>query len=598
MPLCNGENPRMSSPYAVEIHRGNALPFPGGAQIFIGRMPLHERRTWLGLSLPAWLGAGTALGLLAGLLYFLISLEPRKVELAPLAELNREQARIAREIDDIERRYRKLPMEQAAPEGWERELNQAILKQQQVMQLSPAASPQQQLQLERLLVIRDTGMVRRQWEHVAQLEAILAKHPPVPAQVKAMEELLRLRQVINRSKAPARYKDLVREAQLERDLAVVQAEPLRVEADAIIARAGQAVGRKDWAEALEFYTRARALMEQINQRFPHARQADLGLETRLRSEEVSLQGAEESAEIEVLMQGGDAVAADRPESAAAYYLQAMELQDVLNQRWPQSRFVSTVRLDELTEKRQTVLSAALLEKMKVADRAAARALAGRQLLLAGRQIDTVQNLTRQFGEDFSRSRLTDEGLGRKYEFLKSLGESIRDIQDDLYDHLLPLPGADSLMLLQGEVSQSLYTQVMKFNPSRTPDQTLAVESLAWTEAQEFCRRLGWIMGREVRLPTRSEMRRALEDASVTDQAVTLDAGSVSAARSSFRGYANLRGNVAEWLEAADPAAEAWVLAGQAGPRPTSPDQEPFAPVAKDTRSRDIGFRVIVELGTP
>ncbi|MCF7688437.1 MAG: hypothetical protein K9M98_04780 [Cephaloticoccus sp.] len=562
-------------------------------------MPLHERRTWLGLSLPAWLGACTALGLLAGLLNFLISLEPRKVEIAsPPMEQYREQARVSREIDDIERRFRKLSTEQAAPEGWERELSQVILKQQQLMQLSPAVTTQQQLQLERLLVIRDTVIVQRQWDRVAKLEDILAKHPPVSAQVKIMEELLRLRQAINRSKAPARFKNLVREAQLERDLAVVQAEPLRVEADDFIARAGKAVDRKDWAEALEFYIRARELMEQINQRFPHARQADLGLETRLKSEEVSLQGAEESAEIEVLIQGGDAVAADRPESAAGYYLQAMELQGVLNQRWPHSRFVSTVRMDELTEKRQTVLSAALIEKMKVADRAAERALAGRQLLLAGQQIDTVQNLTRQLGEDFSRSQLADEGLGRKYEFLKSLGESIRVIQDDLYDHLLPLPGEGSLMLLQGEVSQNLYTQVMKFNPSRTPDQTLAVESLAWTEAQEFCRRLGWIMGREVRLPSRSEMRKALEDAAMTDRAVTLDAGNVPAARPSIRGYSNLRDNVAEWLEAADTAAEAWVLAGQAGARPTSPDKEPFATVAKDTRSRDLGFRVIVKLGVP
>lgn len=547
---------------------------------------MKEHRIWMGLPLRGWLGVGLGLGLVAGLTVFLIRQGPKKIDLAhrPVG-MTGEQWRISREIDEVEQRYRQLAADVLPSPEMERALMRAIERQEQLLQVNPPAAKEQSIRLDRLYAARDTTRAQRQWPQVETLEKSLQTNLPPEERTAAFDELLRLRQAINRSHAAARYKDLVRETQVERELEMALAGPLQAKVDEAESLAQKEAARENWTEALGHYSRAREIMEDINRRFARSRYADLARQNKLRTEELSLEGAGESAEIEVYVQGAGAALADRPELAAEYYQRAITVQKQLNERWPQSRFVSTRRLDELEEQRQTVLAGALIAQWVEEDAGLQKILAGRQALAAARNIAELELMSRQLTGEYPRSRLSDRGLGRKYAFLVSLGEGIRDLQDQVYDQLVPLPRTDGLMLLRDEVSQGLYTQIMKFNPSRTPGELLAVESLSWQEAEEFCRRLGWVMGRRVRLPARDEIAAALADA--------VESSRDKSAIPSGEIYANLTGNVAEWLAAAEESAEAPVLAAEGADGGDVSRQ--FSSRPKNTRSRELGFRVVVEL---
>ncbi len=542
-------------------------------------MPMEEPRSWLGLSARAWVSAAVAIGLLAWLTDFLIDQGPKKVDLSPISEgLTGEQWQIAHEIDDIEKRYREWPTDKLPPTGIEDDLARAIRWQEQLLAANPRAGKEQTMRLDRLQTARDTVLAQRQWDRVLALELTLKNDPTTESRIERLEELLKLRQTINRSRAEPRYKNLVRETDLDRELERLQVVPLREEADALATKAKEAADGKDWIAALQHYTRAREIMEEINRQYARSKFADLALRNRLFNQETSLQGAREAAEITLLITGGDAAANDRPEIAAEYFTQAMSLQKKLNKQWPLSRFVSTNRLDQLEVKRQTVSSNLLIAQMLEQDRELTESLTARQTWVSKQKLAELQAMALQLAENFPRSQNSDQGLGRKYAYLISLGDQLRQIQDGIYDQLVPLAGRAGQMLLRDEVSQELYTAIMKFNPSREPATQQAVESVSLEDATEFCRRLGWILGQAVRLPSREVMQSALNDR-----------GAVDPAKSDTRdAYLNLVGGVSEWLAAEPSDSEAEIFTGETGGDLTVR--------RKDTRSRAIGFRVLLESG--
>ena len=156
-------------------------------------------------------------------------------------------------------------------------------------------------------------------------------------------------------------------------------------------------------------------------------------------------------------------------------------------------------------------------------------------------------------------------------------------------------------MLKTEVSQELYGRVMAVNPSRHAGPALPVDSVSWDDAQEFCRRLAWLLGAPVRLPTEAEFRAALGEGALVPGAWTADSSgghSHEAGQSppSAAGFYDLAGNLAEWLQSPAGSGETAPVAGgsyldAAGAlRPL-----PVAAVEKRERARHIGFRVVVEL---
>jgi formylglycine-generating enzyme required for sulfatase activity len=160
-----------------------------------------------------------------------------------------------------------------------------------------------------------------------------------------------------------------------------------------------------------------------------------------------------------------------------------------------------------------------------------------------------------------------------------------------------LIGVNDRLMLASEMPQDIYETVMNTNPSRNPGRSMPVDSVNWADAQEFCTRLGWIMGAKVRLPTESEHRGALADnpGEVRSSAGEGKVGTTDGGRANPNGYRDLVGNLAEWLDA-DPVFDRAMLAG--GSNLDSPEalaKFVLESRAKVDRARHIGFRVVMEL---
>jgi hypothetical protein len=214
--------------------------------------------------------------------------------------------------------------------------------------------------------------------------------------------------------------------------------------------------------------------------------------------------------------------------------------------------------------RQTGLLAPVLAGVQGQAAVAAAHLRRRELFQAEQQFGPAGEKLEEAVRHWPQARQIDEELRERLSYLRRRANDLGAIQDQAYDLLRPAPDRGPVALMDSPVPQVLFSQVMNLNPSRTAGRMRPVDSVSPAEAAEFCRRLGWAMGANVRLPTADELRAARRDP-------TFKAG---------------EGGFDEWIagEGGD-AAMAPVL-GADGAVKTVPRTE---------RSRTTGFRVIVEV---
>ena len=133
---------------------------------------------------------------------------------------------------------------------------------------------------------------------------------------------------------------------------------------------------------------------------------------------------------------------------------------------------------------------------------------------------------------------------------------------------------------------------------------MPVESVSWIEANEFCKRLSWILGYVVRLPKESEFRKAigpLNYLKVEEYAVSSrDIGGlleVAQKKPISSSYFDLLGNVSEWLYSDTVFLNDAVnhIGGHFSDSNQIIYSIPLRKGKKDERSRLIGFRFVVEV---
>jgi len=531
-------------------------------------MPDYESGRDGGLTIKAWGWIAIGVLVLGSFFYVLTTIGPKRVDHAiEPATLNSEQWQLSLEIGAIERRYHKHNPKLPPPRDLGDALTKAIGMQEHLLRLNPNAGAEQSERLEKLLVARDSVIAMESWPQIESLEVQLEGEHTVQERLQLLTQILEARRTINQSRALARYKDLAIETKLERDLIAAQAEPLKAELEAMWNQGRTALKNEEWITALESYTKARELMDEVNSRFARTKFADVGFRSQLWVTETSLQGANETAEVDVLLAGADeAIVGEDLAKAADYYTRAVTLQEELNHKWPQSRFASNTRFEDLESKRQATLAEVLLREARSLDRTTTDLLAQRRTLGAAERIASIHELMTRFAGDYPRSKRSDEGLGKKYTFLMSVREQLRELQDLFYERLVPLRGDNMAMIMRDLVDQETYVKLMRFNPSKNRGDTLPLDSIQWTDAQEFSIRVGWIIGREVRLPRADEVSQLAAD-----------------------------GVMAEWLDAAASGATAPIA-----PATQSGEDQTLTATSLDkaTQSAGLGFRVLVEITSP
>ena len=251
--------------------------------------------------------------------------------------------------------------------------------------------------------------------------------------------------------------------------------------------------------------------------------------------------------------------AGQGEAAAGEFARALALQRQLNAKFPASPLVSLARLGEFEADRQTALAQGLLAQLRQREQQLDGHLRRRELHQARRILEAAAGRLGELREKFPQAHGAADGLGVKIAFLHSRADDLEGLQDRCYEALVPLPGLPQAMMREA-VTQGDFRRITGLNPSAQPDAAGRVDSITQAEAEEFCRRLGWVLGHPVRLPEAAELRLAL-----------------AAGRAAMAGGE-------EWLRAADgTVAPVFTSAGDVG-----------AAAPRESRSPDRRFRVVVE----
>jgi hypothetical protein len=358
-----------------------------------------------------------------------------------------------------------------------------------------------------------------------------------------------------------------RELRLEQEVVRAVAEPLGLQLQALLSRATAAAGAGDFGAARSHYLEARALQERLNREFPRSRYSDLTALARIDAEIAGVSDEGLARRVDEQWEIGRRRAAEQgTEEAVKAFTGAAATQRLLNERFPRSRFVSMEKLGEIDADRQTALAAPRWLRVRELALKARQHLRRRQIFQAQNAVQEALGLIEESRARLPRARGLDEDVRLQLTFLHARAGDLAELQDRCYERLAPLPGGAPRAMWRTELQQADFARVMNANPSRTGGRELPVESVTQAEAEEFCRRLEWIMGAAVRLPQRAEL----------DAAAGLPGD--------FQG---VQEGPDEWLgrEATNRQdASVWKS------RSVSPESVP-----RETRSGQLGFRVVVEL---
>ena len=490
------------------------------------------------------------------------------------------------------------------PDAARKLIEEAVARQNELMRLRPDPLPADAARLnEWQLRLGDTNA--RGWSRQsAEAEAAsfeLLKQKQIPAAVEKLREALRLQRQVNAGLATPTLKNYGREARLEQEAERLEAEPMQVEAARLLAAARGTASAGHWNEALGLYGQARDLQLKLNRDYARTRFIDLLAVEHIDAEMATLSATGARGQLEAfLKQAADAAAAGKPDEADQLFAAAAARQKLINEQFAKSRFVSMEQLEQIEIERQTLRAKATLDAVHDLDRQAGEHLRKRELFQSQQLIGAALGKLENAIAALPKARGIDEELRQRLAYLSLRQAALVQIQDEAYDLLLPLPGHEQFAMLKTEVPQGLFARVMNTNPSRNPGHGLPVDSVTYAEAEEFCRRLGWVLGAPVRLPTSAEFHAAVGNAAATVANAwgaenTPGKSQVAAQKpANAAGFHDLLGNLAEWVSAGS-GDSAQLAGGSFAESRAQLQAEPLRNALKTERARTNGFRVVVEL---
>ncbi len=549
------------------------------------------------------MGAGLLLAA-GGALWWGLGRPQRKVEQARIDEPK--MVRLMEESIALEKEFARIRDNRTPSAADLRQLQRAIDFQNEWMQATGSDTPEQRQRLQDLQAMYDAAWVRSSIAVSAEAEATGRAHLAAGRAEEAVAELRRAltsQQELNRRRS-GEGRDLPRETLLAQEVDRLEALPI---ADELARRTTQGGRLRDEGRseaALEAYQHAHELQLRLNREYGRTEFASLRNLENLGAEIATLESLPLYRRVQELSeQAAEAAANGAHEQAADRFEQAAAAQQQLNAEFPRSRHASAERFDTLETARQTQTSAPAVAELARMDAEVGALLRRRELaevpdiLLRGARLQDAL-FTR-----YPRSRLLDAELRLKFNYLLLNREALGPVLDLLADRFRPVPGR-GVQMLDTEVPQQLYRLVMAANPSRQAGDALPVESVNGSDADEFCRRLSWMLGRKVRLPREEEYRAALgevpsgPDAGAQVWSQERSDGHPRAAAAGVpngAGFADLLGNVAEWLAPDTATAGSAKVAGGSYADPAAVlAAVPMVPTPRGERARTIGFRVVRE----
>ncbi|MDA0848499.1 MAG: SUMF1/EgtB/PvdO family nonheme iron enzyme [Verrucomicrobia bacterium] len=424
------------------------------------------------------------------------------------------------------------------------------------------------------------------------------------AAIEAMEEAITLQRKINESYTLSSLYDINRMAKLDRRLTYLNAYPFYQQILDDEAQVEALKNEEKWIEAANLLTDIIEKQQYLNSEYRSSDLAD-GLKLNsLKLKQLKFQSTPLHNQINDLENKADALVETGDQSeAAAFYEEAMELQDELNTSFPDSPYSSIDRVNDLRRKNQSAASYSLGERINALNFQIDNDLRRRKLLSAKDKISRIADALQRMDEEFPLSSYNDDGLKLKVKVLNLIRNDIELVQDRIYENLISVPNEPGVRMLKTEVSQALYSTIAGYNPSRFVGELMPVESVNWNEANDFCLRLSWIMGLRVRLPKEHEFRSAIGplryiklEKFVVSNAEEGKLTNLASKEPLGEGFYDLLGNVSEWLFSDGVFENERVkhIGGHFNDRLNTIYSVPVRMVNRNERSRLIGFRFVVE----
>ncbi len=524
---------------------------------------------------------------------------------------DKESFELLKESETLEAEFEKEAALGKVTEGALEKLRKAIAIQEIYIEKSRIRD---RTPADRLLKLK-TRFQNIQAAPLADIVADLEKRAKIDFEAKKYDSARALYQqaydvqsTINSDYPLSEYKDIKKSVVYSREAKMIMALPMYTESVDAENAAKAALDSGNWRKAQDEFERAINLVSQMNAKFPSSHYSDYARLQRLEVELASLKSASIDENKRKYIKKAESALENKDYLLASEaYGDALELQKEINKTFPKSRYASEESVAELERKRSETFSwkfgVEILNQEKTLDSALRK---GNM-----REVSEIsQNLLRkaeQFKHDFPQSSMIGADLLLRLRYINFMLKDIPEIQNLVNSNLIPLVGVQGKKMLNTEVTQKLFTLVMQENPSRYAENPLnPVESVTFDDVNRFNKRLSWILGRKVALPTEKEFLDCLGSLRYVDineiSWNNLNSSGttkpVASKKRNDKGFYDLIGNVAEFVQ---PDGNSDVLRVQVMGGNSQSSTDEIARVEKISvdpkqRNRMIGFRIVVSDG--
>ena len=496
----------------------------------------------------------------------------------------------ARAEQAFERAWLRTPQD---PEIY-RELESAIAIQAELRALDPENSfgsvSRYEKLVDRLETTKGKSLHRRVQALAGEASRLAREGLSVPA-IVLLEEALASQVWINQRLQDSEWADFGEVSRLRQRLGDLKSKNSAAAIDLLVAEGEAAFAGTHWDKAEEHWSRALALQESFNFNFPQSRQARWRLLQEIKDHLQRVGAARLNDRIESLLN------AARGEGSVDALERALDLQEAVNEQFPSSEFNRPDRLEDLRNRLLMGQSSALAASISQQIGALNESLREGQWEKVGGLLGRIDQSLRSFLGSFPSSLLPDAALPRHIEWLIEREAEIPTLVEQVEKRLVRHPRIPGLKVLVSEVDQALYSRIMGDNPSRWTGDELPVDSVSFNQAEIFCRRLGWMMGRTVQLPQVQwlaipELQPGRKEDLWLSHSTQFRSRQVGSSRL-VGGLFDLFGNLEEWVLHPDQKERAWLFGGSGFSRFEAVILRPARWVAPHYRSRWIGFRFCV-----